>query len=57
MSAGSIGVGLGGIASFGNVTVGIGGVGTLYANGGLEATAINCAGVTNTGMLTVNGWR
>merc|ERR1712197_80230 len=52
LSVGSIGVGPGGIASFGNVTVGIGGVGTLYANGGLEATAINCAGVTTTDVLT-----
>ena len=53
LSAGSIGVGSGGIASFGNVTVGIGGTGTLFANGGLEATTINCAGVTTTDTLTV----
>ena len=53
LSAGSIGVGDGGIACFGNVTVGIAGVGTLYANGGLEATTINCAGVATTDVLTV----
>ena len=54
LSAGSIGVGDGGIACFGNVTVGIGGVGTLYANGGIEATTINCAGVATIDALTVN---
>ena len=53
LSAGSIGVGSGGIVSFGNVTVGIGGVGTLYANGGIEATTINCAGATTVDALTV----
>ena len=34
LSAGSTGVGIGGIACFGDLTDGIGGVGTVYANGG-----------------------
>ena len=40
LSAGSIGVGTGGIACFGDLTVGIGGNGTVYANNGIKATAI-----------------
>ena len=54
LSAGSIGVGAGGIACFGYLTVGIGGNGTMYANNGLEATAINVAGVGTISSLTVN---
>ena len=52
--AGSIGVGLAGIACFGNLTVGIGGLGTLYANVGLESTTATITGIATIGALTVN---
>ena len=51
LSAGSIGVGSGGIMCFGNITAAFGGI--MYANSGLEATTINCAGVATTDVLTV----
>ena len=37
---------------FGNITAAFGGI--MYANSGLEATTINCAGVATTDALTVN---
>ena len=54
LSAGSIGVGTGGIACFGDLAVGIGGNGIMYANSGLGATATNVAGVGTISSLTVN---
>ena len=53
LSAASIAIGDQGLVSFGNVTVGIGGVGTLYANGGLEATTMTVAGVGTISTLNV----
>ena len=54
LSAGSIGVGTGGIACFGDLTVGVAGVGTLYANGGLETTTMTVAGVGTISTLNAN---
>ena len=53
LSAGSIGIGSGGMACFGDLTIGIGGNGTVYANNGIEATAINVAGIANISTLNV----
>ena len=54
LSADSIGIGSGGMACFGDLTVGIAGNGTLYANGGLEATTMTVAGVGTVSTLNVN---
>ena len=51
LSAGSIGVGSGGIMCFGNITAAFGGI--MYANSGLEATTINVAGVGTISTLNV----
>ena len=40
--------------SAGNAAVGLAGEGTLYADGGIEATAIKCAGTATIDALTVN---
>ena len=42
------------MACFGDLTVGIAGNGTLYANGGLEATTMTVAGVGSVSTLNVN---
>ena len=54
LSAGSIGIGAGGIACCGDLAAGIGGNGIMYANSGFEATTINVAGVGTISSLTVN---
>ena len=54
LSAGSIGVGTGGIACFGDLTVGIGGNGTVYANNCIEANALNAVGVGTISTLNTN---
>ena len=52
LTVNSVGIGSGGIMCFGNITAAFGGI--IYANSGLEASTINCAGVATIDALTVN---